>query len=115
MSSLIAIIIGALVAGGTYCLMRRSIVKIILGIALLSQAINLMVFSSVGLHSTHPPMIKAGEKILSGNHADPLPQALVLTAIVIGFGLIAFCLALIHQTYRATREDDINSLTTTDT
>lgn len=115
MNTLIAIMIGALVAGGIYCLMRRNIVKIIIGIALLSQAINLMVFSSVGLRYSNPPMIAADATTLQGEHADPLPQALVLTAIVIGFGLIAFCLALIHQTYRATKEDDINALNTTDT
>ena len=115
MNTLIAIVVGALTAAGVYCLLRRSLMKLIIGIALLSQAINLLVFASNGLKTSEPPIIDPGSKILTDTAADPLPQALVLTAIVIGFGLIAFCLALVHQTYRATGEDDINTLNKTDT
>ena len=115
MNTLVAILIGALVAAAVYCLLRRSLMKLIIGIVLLSQAINLLVFSASGLHSRKPPIIDASSKVLQSGTADPLPQALVLTAIVIGFGLIAFCLALIHQTYRVTGNDDINAFNTTDT
>ncbi len=115
MNTLIAIVIGALAAGGVYCLLRRSLMKLIIGIALLSQSVNLIVFSAGGLKPASPPIIESDQQILQGNYADPLPQALVLTAIVIGFGLIAFSLALIHQTYRATGHDDIQSLKNTDT
>ena len=89
--------------------------KLIIGIALIGQAVNLLVFSASGLDSAKPPIIDASSKVLERGTADPLPQALVLTAIVIGFGLIAFCLVLIFQTYRATGHDDINALNETDT
>lgn len=115
MNTLIAIIIGALAAAGVYCLLRSSLMKLIIGLGLLGQAINLLVFSANGLNTNQPAIIAPAEKVLHSGAADPLPQALVLTAIVIGFGLIAFCLALIHQTYQATGHDDINALNNTDT
>ncbi len=115
MSTLIAIIIGALVAAGVYCLLRRSLMKLVIGIALLGQAVNLLVFSANGLKSANPPLIEASAKTLAEGTADPLPQALVLTAIVIGFGLISFSLALMGVTYQKTGHDDIDALTNTDT
>jgi len=115
MNTLLAILIGALAAVAIYCMLRRSLMKLIIGIALLSQSVNLLVFSASGLQSNRPPIIDPAQKTLGMGAADPLPQALVLTAIVIGFGLIVFCLALIRQTYQATGHDDINALNTTDT
>lgn len=115
MNTLIAILIGALAAAGIYCLLRRSLMKLIIGLALFGQAVNLLVFSANGLHSRKPAIIDSAAKVLQHGAADPLPQALVLTAIVIGFGLIAFSLALIHQTFQATGHDDINALNNTDT
>lgn len=115
MNTLLALLIGALAAGGVYCLLRRSLMKLIIGISLLGQSVNLLVFGASGLHSTKAPIIDSTSKVLERGTADPLPQALVLTAIVIGFGLIAFCLALIHQTYGATGHDDINTFNRTDT
>ena len=115
MNTLLAILIGLISAAATYCLLRRSLLRLIIGIGLLSQAVNLLVFSASGLKVGPTPIIDPDDKVLGTGAVDPLPQALVLTAIVIGFGLIAFCLALIHQTYRATGCDDIDTLNTTDT
>lgn len=115
MNTLLAILIGALAAAGVYCLLRRSLMKLIIGIMLLGQSVNLLVFSASGVHLAPPPIIPSSEQVLQSGASDPLPQALVLTAIVIGFGLIAFCLALVHQTYQATGHDDINLLNNTDT
>ena len=98
MNVVIAILIGSLFAGGLFCLLRRSMMKLVIGIILLSQGANLRVFSAGGLPG----------------FADPLLQALVLTAIVIGFGLVVFSLSLLLRAYSAVGDDDINAFNKTD-
>ena len=115
METLIAILVGVLFSGGIYCLLQRSLVRLVIGIMLLSQGINLLTFAASGLSRGKTAIIPAGEKILQAPYADPLPQALVLTAIVIGFAFTAFFLALIHRTYKTLGHDDIEKLNTTDT
>jgi len=114
METLNAIIIGCLAAASVYCLLRRSLVKFIIGIALLSQAVNLLVFTSGGLTRGDPPIIPADQTQIQGSFADPLPQALVLTAIVIGFGLLVFTLALAQRSIQATGSDDLNDFKSTE-
>ncbi|MEM6822209.1 MAG: NADH-quinone oxidoreductase subunit K [Verrucomicrobiota bacterium] len=114
METLLAFVIGLMFACGVYCLLRRSLVRLAIGIILISQAANLLVLTSAGIRLGKAPIIDSSESVLAQNTADPLPQALVLTAIVIGFGLIAFVLALIHQTHSSLGHDDINSLNKTD-
>lgn len=114
MELLAAILIGFLFACGVYSLFRRSLFKFIIGVVLIGQAVNLLVFTAAGLTRGGAPLIPAGEKTLAGGYADPLPQALVLTAIVIGFGLIAFCLALAHRAYRAVGRDDLETYNRTE-
>lgn len=110
-----AILCGFLVTAGIFCLLQRSLVKLVIGVMLLGQAANLIIFSSAGLSSRTPAIIANGDKVLAANTADPLPQAIVLTAIVIGFGFTAFLLALIHRTYKTLKTDDIEKLKNTDT
>lgn len=112
MEILIALLIGALFAGGIYCLLRRSLMKVIIGIMLLSQGANLLVFAVGRLTPTTP--IFAEETVPPSGHADPLPQALVLTAIVIGFGLVIFTIALLLRAYDAVGSDDMNTFNQTD-
>ncbi|MEM9445066.1 MAG: Na+/H+ antiporter subunit C [Verrucomicrobiota bacterium] len=114
METLLAFIIGIIMAAGIYCLLRRSIVRLAIGIILISQAANLIIFSSAGLDRGKPPIISAEETALETAYADPLPQALVLTAIVIGFGFISFVLALIYRTNALLGHDDINNFNQTD-
>lgn len=114
MELLNALSIGALAAASIYCLLRRSVLKFIIGIALLSQAVNLLVFTSAGLTAGVPPIIDTGETALASGSADPLPQALVLTAIVIGFGLLVFTLALARRAIEAVGSDDIREFKNTD-
>lgn len=108
MEVLFSILVGALYAAGLYMMMRRSIVKILIGISLLGHAANLLIFSSAGLVRGRPPIIPADAEALASPHADPLPQALILTAIVIGFGIQAFALALIKRVFDATGTDDLD-------
>lgn len=115
MEVLIAILIGVLFGAGVFCLLRRSIVKLVIGVVLLSQGANLLVFTSGGLIAGSAPFVPVGEYAPIAPYADPLPQAMVLTAIVIGFGLTAFLLALVCRAQEAVGSDDINAFDNTDT
>ena len=114
MEILIATLIGTLFAGGIYCLLRRSLVKIIIGIILLSQGANLLVFAVGGLVTNTPAFAQSETGVPPSSYADPLPQALVLTAIVIGFGLVIFTIALLLRAYNAVGSDDMNAFNQTD-
>ncbi|MBX3120164.1 MAG: Na+/H+ antiporter subunit C [Fimbriimonadaceae bacterium] len=114
MTIVLAVVVGILFACGLYLMMRRTLVKLLLGLALIGNAANLMIFVSAGLTRGAPPLIGAGETAPPKTYADPLAQALILTAIVIGFGVLAFTLALVRRTYQVTKTDDLNELTTTD-
>ena len=113
MEILLSALIGILYAGGVYLLLRRSIVKFIIGIIFLSNATNLLVFLSAGIIPGNPPFIEDVETGLKPL-ADPLPQALILTAIVIGFGIVVFTLALKSKFFSATAIDDMDQLKNTE-
>lgn len=115
MQILYAILIGALFGGGMFMLLRRSLLKIIIGLLLLGHAANLLIFTAGGLTRAAPPLIGADETSLTGIYADPLPQALILTAIVIGFGVISFALVLVHRVFTDLETDDTDDLKMTDT
>lgn len=110
METLLAIVIGLLYAAGVYLLLRRSIVKLILGIMFFSHATNLLIFVAGGLHKGQPQFVNEGINTVSANPTDPLPQALILTAIVIGFGITAFFLALMYRFYQSTGTEDLDEL-----
>ncbi len=109
-----AILIGVLFAGGVFCLLRRSVVRLVIGVLLLSQGANLLVFLSGGLTGGRPPMVPKDAKVPVPPFADPLPQAMVLTAIVIGLGLAAFLLTLVFRAHEAVGSDDINAFDNTE-
>lgn len=115
MEILLVLIIGGLFAGGVYMLLRRSIVKLVVGLILLGHGANLLIFLMGRLTDGPAPLIPDGAEQLSGAFADPLPQALVLTAIVIGFGLQAFALVLVYRLYQAARTDNLDQLRVTET
>jgi multicomponent Na+:H+ antiporter subunit C len=117
MRMLLPVVIGILYAAGLYMLLRRSMVKLIIGLGLLGHASNLLIFvaaSGRGLVRGGPPIIPEGSTSVAGPMADPVPQALILTAIVIGFAVQAFALALFHRTYKAVGTDDLDAFTTTE-
>jgi multicomponent K+:H+ antiporter subunit C len=96
MEALIALVIGVLVSCGVYLLLRARTFPVILGLTLLSYGVNLFIFVMGRLRTGVPPVVSKGDTSLSTtlNYTDPLPQALVLTAIVIGFAMTAFLLVL---------------------
>lgn len=114
MELLLAIITGLLYAAGIYMIMRRSIVKLILGIVLLGNGVNLLIFLLGRITKGMPPIIGEKEKVLDGLFADPIPQALILTAIVISFGLQSFAIILVKRAYKVLKTDDLDQLNTRD-
>lgn len=89
MELLLSVGIGWLTATGIYLILRERTFSVVLGLALLSYATNLLIFVSGRLMMSAPPIVAEGAKL-----TDPLPQALVLTAIVISFGMTAYLVAL---------------------
>ena len=94
MTVLLAIVAGLLFASAIYLMLRRSVLKLALGLSLLANAANLVIFVSAGLTRGEPPLIGDDAAVPPVGAADPLPQAMVLTAIVIGFAMTAFVLVL---------------------
>ena len=101
MEQIIAIVCGVMLAASFYLLMRRSLLRFVIGLILLSNGVNLVIFTMGRLTRAAPPVIPKGQKVIEGAYANPLPQALILTAIVISFGLLAFTLVLVYRHFAA--------------
>lgn len=104
MEFLVATAIGVLTAAGVYLLLRGRTFPVILGLSLLSYAVNVFLFSMGRLVIDRPPVISADAL----GYTDPLPQALVLTAIVISFGMTAVIVVMALRAYLETGRDDVN-------
>ncbi|MCM8570947.1 Na+/H+ antiporter subunit C [Gramella jeungdoensis] len=114
MEILLAIMIGVLYASGIYMMLRRSLVKLIIGIILLGNGANLLIFFLGRITKGAPPIIPADGKVFSEAFADPVPQALILTAIVISFGLQSFAIVLVKRAHTVVRTDDLDEMNATD-
>jgi multicomponent Na+:H+ antiporter subunit C len=112
--TLLAFVIGGLYAAAVYLLLRRSLVKLLIGLALLSNAVNLLIFTAGRLSRGRAPLVPLGSAAPPAPFADPLPQALILTAIVISFAVLAFALVLFRGAYRTVGTDDLDAMTSTD-
>lgn len=113
MEIVLALAIGVLTASGVWLVLRPRTFQVLIGLTLLSYAVNLFIFSTGGLRIGAEPVLRgpAGSLI---DYADPLPQALVLTAIVIGFGLFVFALAVlksVRETHGITTTDFVTQVT----
>jgi multicomponent Na+:H+ antiporter subunit C len=104
MTNLLAVVIGVIFGCGLYLMMRRTMVQLLLGLAMIGNGANLLIFVSARLTPGRPPLIAEGDKVPVEPYADPLAQALILTAIVISFGVVAFTLALTHKTFESAGE-----------
>ncbi|WP_212523832.1 Na+/H+ antiporter subunit C [Actibacterium sp. MT2.3-13A] len=101
MEALLALTVGALVAAAIYLMLARSLLRFLFGLVLISNAANLLIFTAGRLTGGAPPLIAEGAEVPAGAVANALPQALILTAIVIGFGLFAFALVLVLRAHAA--------------
>jgi multicomponent Na+:H+ antiporter subunit C len=99
------LMVGGLYAAGVYLLLDRSLTRVLLGFVLLGNATNLLVLSSGGPAGLAPVLGYSDPEQIN----DPLPQALILTAIVITFGVSAFLLAIIHRSWRLVREEVVGT------
>jgi len=107
---LLALASGVLYAAGVFLMLRRRLAQLIIGLGLLSNGTNLLIFTAGGLTRGRPPVVAEGATRLMPPFADPVPQALVLTAIVIGFGLLAFSLVLAHRVHDTVGTDDVDDV-----
>ena len=114
MATLLTLSIGVLFAAGAYMLMRRHFVKLVIGLVLLGHGANLLIFTVARPVAGKPPFVAKGEEALTGTFSDPLPGALILTAIVISFGIVSYTIVLIKRTYEDVGTDDLEELTSTD-
>ena len=95
-----------LIGTGVFLVLARALIRVILGLSLISYGVNLSILLSGGLSEGAPPLLD-----IPGPYVDPLPQALILTAIVIGFGTTALLLVLSIRAYQATGTDEVQELT----
>lgn len=114
MELLTAIVVGALFAAGIYMLLRPSPVKLAIGLGLLTNAVNLLIFLAAGLTPGRAPLIETGALQPQVPFADPLPQALILTAIVIAFAVLAFILVLLRRAAETQSVDNLDDMRSTD-
>ena len=91
-------------------MLRRRLAQLIIGLGLLGNGTNLLIFTAGGLTRSRPPIVPEGAQSPLQPFADPMPQSLILTAIVIGFGVLAFSLVLAHRVHLTTGSDDIDAI-----
>lgn len=110
MELLLVILVGVLYSSGIYMMFRRSMVKLLVGILLLGNGANILIFLMSGIVRGKAPIIDEKHKTFVDIYADPIPQALILTAIVISFALSAFAVVLLKKAHTLTGKDDLDSL-----
>jgi len=108
METILAIAIGVLAASGTWLVLRPRTFQVIIGLSLLSYAVNLFIFSTGGLRTGAAAILEKGQEGSLAQFADPLPQALVLTAIVIGFATTALLLVVLLAARGLTGTDHVD-------
>ena len=106
MELVLAISIGVLAGSGIWLLLRPRSFQVIVGLSLISYAVNLFIFSMGGLKSDAAPILEQGVDV--STYADPVPQALVLTAIVIGFAMTALFLVVLLAARGLTGTDHVD-------
>ncbi|MBC2733511.1 MAG: Na+/H+ antiporter subunit C [Desulfobacteraceae bacterium] len=111
METALAIVSGSMVAGGIYLLLSQNLVRILFGLIMLSNAVNLVIFTAGGLTHTKPALIEVGRSVPGTAVANALPQALILTAIVIGFALLVFMFVLFYRSYESLGTIDTRQMT----
>lgn len=100
---------GLFFAAAIYLMLSRHIIRILIGVALLGNAVNLLIFVAGRVTREVPPVIVSGD-ILPASAANPLPQALILTAIVISFSFFAFLMVLGYRAWQSLGSDDTTGM-----
>lgn len=106
METALSMVVGLFFAAAIYLMLSKHIIRVLLGIALFGNAVNLLIFTAGRIASETPPIIPDALQVPAGPTANPLPQALILTAIVISFSFFAFLLVLAYRAYQDLGTDD---------
>jgi multicomponent Na+:H+ antiporter subunit C len=106
----LAILIGVFITTAVFLLLSRSVIRMLLGLALLGNGVNLLIFTAGRLIREVPPIVPDGLKVPAQAIANPLPQALILTAIVIGFAMFTFLLVLAFRAYQSLDADNTDTM-----
>ncbi|MEW9616077.1 Na+/H+ antiporter subunit C [Shinella sp. S4-D37] len=104
------LLVGLFFAAAVYLMLSKFLVRVLLGVVLLGNAVNLLLFTSGRILREVPPIIPAGHDVPQALTANPLPQALILTAIVISFSFFAFLMVLVYRAYQDLGTDNGNEM-----
>lgn len=106
----LSVLVAIFFIASVFLLTSRNVIRILLGVALLGNAVNLLIFTAGRVTREVPPIIPEGHFEPLSTTANPLPQALILTAIVISFALFAFVLVLVYRAYEEIGTEDSNTM-----
>lgn len=106
MEPVLAVVVGALIAASVYLVLRANLLELVIGTILMTTAVNLLIFAAGRLTRANPPLVPEGAEAPVAPYANPLAQAMILTAIVIGFGMAVFLLTLAYRAHQATGATD---------
>ena len=109
-----AVLIGVFFAVAVYLILSKSVIRMLLGISILGNAVNLLIFTAGRLTREVPPIVTGDATQLTQPFANPLPQALILTAIVIGFAMFTFLLVLGYRAYQELDADNTDTMRLTE-
>ena len=110
METLFVLLIAVFFSAAVYLMLSKHLVRLLLGTVLLGNGVNLLLFTNGRVLREVPPIIPAGHDVPVGITANPLPQALILTAIVISFSFFAFLLVLVYRAYQDLGTDNANEM-----
>lgn len=106
MSLVLPVLVGLFISAGIYLMLSRALIRVVLGFVLLGNGVNLLILVAGRVGQFAPPIIAAGRVVPAAPMANPLPQAFILTAIVIGFAFFAFLAVLVMRAYQSFDADN---------
>jgi multicomponent Na+:H+ antiporter subunit C len=110
MDYVLAGLVGVFIALGIYLLLSRSVIRMLIGMTIFGNGVNLLIFTAGRVTQEIAPIVPPGLDVPAGPIANPLPQALILTAIVIGFSMFAFLLVLAFRAYQSMDADNTDTM-----
>lgn len=110
METVLSALVGLFFAVSIYLMLSKHVIRILLGIAIFGNAVNLLIFTAGRIQRAAPPIIPNGFETPPGPVTNPMPQALILTAIVISFSFFAFLLVLAYRAYQEIGTDDTDGM-----
>lgn len=106
----LAALVGVFFTAAIYLLLSKAIIRMLLGVTILGNGVNLLIFTMGRLSREVPPIVQEGALVPEVGFANPLPQALILTAIVIGFAMFTFLLVLGYRAYQELNADNTDTM-----